>query len=167
MSQYSNSGKGNRGYTGSGGQSRNDQGSSGPSCQIFFDPNGEPKELYDTLAEKQAREFSEKPLSSSQLRRYFGEIKDLYRQWESRCAGHEGEPDFAKNEYVTHIEPRFKMLRSKVFYAKKDKGKIPLQFADFLTECIKKVSNEKDFRKFVLHFEAVVGFMYGLGYIGK
>lgn len=129
---------------------------------VYFDPAKSEVELYDDLAEKQADQFSSRDkITSHQLRRFFTEVKELYRIFESRCAANDSE-ETRKAEYDKYIAARFKMMRSKVFYAEKQKsGKLPPPFATFLKESIRKVNTHSDFSKFVKHFEAVVGFMYG------
>ena len=134
----------------------------GPAIQCLFDPAKPEQELYDTLAEQQADAFPERTLKSSQLRRFFGEIKDLYRRYNALAA--QSADDTAKAEiYRRDIEPLFKMIRSKVSYATRVGGQSNLnqRFADFLSQGIDKVKNHDHFRKFVMHLEAVVGFMYG------
>lgn len=127
--------------------------------QVLFDPSKEDTELLDKLAEDQADQLS---INSSQLRRFFGEIKDLYRQFNALAVGEAG--DARKQEiYSQRIEPRFKMIRSKVWYATRAGGqaKLPSEFAQFLREGIQKVGDHRQFVRFVMHLEAVVGFMYG------
>jgi len=129
--------------------------------KVLFDPAAEDAQLFDTLAEEQADELS---INSAQLRRFFGEIKDLYRQYNALVAT--APDDEARLKlYRERIEPRFKMVRSKVSYATRAGGqtKVPQEFADFLEKGIAKVTDHNAFRKFVLHLEAVVGFMYGKG----
>ena len=40
--------------------------------------------------------------------------------------------------------------------------KIPETFKNFLIKNIDSINEEKEFRAFMLHFEAVVGFFYGI-----
>ncbi len=125
-----------------------------------FDPARPRAELLDTLAEEQARRIpsgGRDELKSSQLRRFFGEAKDLLRRLD------------AGRDYRKEIEPMFKMLRSKASYAWRNgrESKIPREFHDFIENGVKKVTNEEQFRLFVQHFEAVVGFLYGTGKVGK
>lgn len=131
------------------------------NVQVLFAPAKEDVELYDTLAEQQADQLE---INSSQLRRFFGEIKDLYRQYNALIANEATE---AKKQeiYRQQIEPRFKMIRSKVAYATRPGGqaRLPDEFAEFLKEGIRKVTDYRQFTRFVMHFEAVVGFMYGKG----
>jgi CRISPR type III-A-associated protein Csm2 len=128
---------------------------------VLFDPSKPDKELFDGLAEQQADMLE---INSSQLRRFFGEIKDLYRQFNAQVAG-EAEESKKEQVYKQRIEPRFKMVRSKVAYASRPGGqaKVSAEFARFLQDGIKKVADHKQFVRFVMHLEAVVGFMYGKG----
>jgi len=118
-----------------------------------FDLQRDEKELVDELAERQADIFGKgkKPLSSTQLRKFFVEVKDLYRRLTQG------------QDYEKQIEPEFKMLRSKVYYAqhKVGGGGVPKSFLNFIDNGVKTVKNKEDFEKFVRHFEAVVGFWYG------
>lgn len=136
------------------------RGRSRSQTEALFDPSKPDVELFDTLAEEQAEQLE---INSAQLRRFFGELKDLYRQFNARTAG----ADDAEKEtvYRKQIEPRFKMIRSKVSYATRAGGqsKLRREFADFLQQGIGRVSNVQDFLRFVTHVEAVVGFMYGKG----
>ncbi|HHK41257.1 MAG TPA: type III-A CRISPR-associated protein Csm2 [Planctomycetaceae bacterium] len=129
-----------------------------------FDPQKSHTELLDTLAEQQAKDLSE--INSNQLRRFFGEVKELYRRFESRIAG---QPEDSEKIYRQEIEPLFKMIRSKVSYASRAGGqaKVPWDFEKFLSDGIAKVRGPDDFRLFVRHFEAVVGFLYGLDKVQK
>jgi CRISPR-associated protein Csm2 len=47
------------------------------------------------------------------------------------------------------------MVKSKVAYSRE---KIPSTFENFMNESITAIQTEKDFKAFMLHFEAVVGF---------
>lgn len=131
-----------------------------PNVEVFFDPKASRVALLDELAEKQAKAFDR--INSTQLRRFFGEVKELFRQFEALAAGR---PDAEHGDiYRASIEPRFKMMRSKVAYATRAGGqsKLPGDFAKFVSDGVQKVSGHEEFRLFVQHFEAVVGFMYGL-----
>lgn len=163
MSQFNRPG-GSRGGGPSGPRPANPTNS-------LFDITKPDAELYDDLAEKQANLFAElsdrDKIASSQLRRFFTEIKDLYRRFNSLSkANPAGNEDTI---YAEHIEPQFRMMRSKVAYSigRNNNVKVPPLFADFLSLGISKVRSAKDFRRFVLHFEAVVGFMYGKDALSK
>ncbi len=136
--------------------------------QVLFDPDKPEVELLDKLAEKQADLMPDgrKAVNANQLRKYFGEIKDLYLQYQAQSAQKK-----AAEVYMKSIEPRFKMVRSKVAYGSRQggSGKLSEDFARMISEGIAKVrpGNHTDFEKFVMHLEAVVGFMYGKGKISK
>jgi len=122
-----------------------------PAREPLFDPAKPLAELVDGLAEKEADQFG-RDLNSSQLRRFFGEVKDLYRQGQTGV------------DYKAVIEPRFKMLRSKVAYATHKVGAtkgVPDSFKAFIDGGVKKVQTKDEFECFVKHFEAVVGFWFG------
>ena len=157
--------------SGSGGFSR-PRGPHGPGRSEIGAPSGQTKsksvfdpakplaDLVDGLAEEQARmmpDHANDRLNSNQLRRFFGDVKDLFRQLERG------------SDYGKQIEPSFKMIRSKANYAWRNcqRKKIPREFYDFIENGVSKVKSEQDFRAFVRHFEAVVGFLYGLGKVGK
>lgn len=135
-----------------------ERGGGPPAPAPLFDPARPLAELVDSLAERQAQSFETGALKSAQLRRFFGEAKMLYRQLESGT------------DYKSAIEPQFKMLRSKASYAYRNNArgsKIPRVFHDFLDHGVQKVTDEESFRKFIQHFEAVVGFLYGLGRVSN
>lgn len=122
-----------------------------PAPEALFDPAKPLAELVDGLAERQADQFG-RDLNSSQLRKFFGEVKDLYRQCQAGV------------DYKAAVEPRFKMLRSKVAYATHKVGAakgVPDSFKAFIDGAVKKVQTKEQFECFVKHFEAVVGFWYG------
>ena len=131
----------------------------------LFDPAKSEVQLLDDLAEKQADSLEE--INSSQLRRFFGEVKEHSRRLEALAAG--GSDEDAQKIYARDIEPLFKMMRSKVAYASRMRGSasVPASFQAFLDHGIRKVGNVSQFRLFVRHFEAVVGFLYGKGKVSR
>lgn len=108
--------------------------------------------LLDTDAEKQAGELHG-AINSAQIRRFFGEIKNLYLRMQQGRAWSE-------------LEPFVRMVKSKAMYAQ-GTNRIPPAFCAFLTTNIDKVKDQKDFEAFVLYFEAVLGFAYGKGLVRK
>ena len=121
------------------------------------------KELLNQEAEKQANELIVKrydrrrqqevvdernSVSSTQLRRFYNEFKGLEKRVNAK--GFES------------VLPLIKMVRSRAFYASNG-NKIPKSFKDFLVKNVEAINEEKDFEAFLLHFEAVVGFCYGMG----
>ena len=131
----------------------------------YFDKNGV---IRSDLLEKQASEQAEKfikfyenrrtgrksvdnkgSLSSAQLRKFFNEFRQLEKK-----VGIEG---FDK------VKPLIKMVKSKAAYASNPSNpKIPRSFKNFLNTNLDRIEREKDFQAFMLHFEAVVGFFYGI-----
>ncbi len=128
-----------------------------PPVQLYLDSEKEKinPQVLDEVAEQKADKMPEgrDKITSSQLRRFFGEIKGLYNRLEN------GE-DFSR------ILPLVKIMKSKVYYAS-DRTKIKKPFAGFILGGIDQIKDEKDFRAVVMHFEAVVGFMYGKGKVGN
>ena len=134
-----------------------------PDAQIEFYSDKEKTKLkadvFSDLAEEAADKIRE-GLNSTQLRRFFGEMKGYYQQWRNQ----------SKNKEVFNITilPLIKLMKSKVFYAiNPKKRKIPDTFASFLLGGIKQIQDGNDFEAFILYFEAVVGFMYGKGMVSK
>ena len=117
--------------------------------------DGDAKKTAEKFVTKDSRDPNKlnrnagKTLSSAQLRRFFGE----FRQLEKRVNA----IGFDK------VKPLIKMVKSKASYAANpSKPKIPSSFKSFLIENIDNVNEKKDFEAFMLHFEAVVGFFYGI-----
>lgn len=100
---------------------------------------------------KQQQEVDPKrSLSSAQLRKFFNEFRQLEKK-----VDHQG---FEK------ILPLIKMVKSKASYAANPNNpKIIPQFRDFLINNTDEIKDSMDFKAFILHFEAVVGFFYGTG----
>lgn len=112
--------------------------------------DGEKKKIKDVLitveAEKLGQIFAELKLTSSQLRKFFNEVRSIEAQID-------GKFDEQKALIL--------MLKSKVAYSVgKKTSKTPAEFKDFIDACIDKIIDEKDFKGFVKFFEAVVGYFY-------
>ena len=107
----------------------------------------------DEKAQAAAKSFFETatPLTDSQLRRFYGDVKTLERQWMS----HDGD-----DAAFAAILPLIKLLKAKVTYASTRKV-VPDTFRAWLCKHVDSVNSIRDFRAFTLHFEAVVGFSYG------
>lgn len=136
----------------------------------YFDSSGNIQtELLDERAKDKADEFviyyydrkrqeklpdRNKSLSSAQLRRFFSEFRQLEKKVNAM--------GFNK------VKPLIKMVKSKASYAANPNNrKIPDSFKDFLINNIDEINTEKDFQAFMLHFEAVVGFYYGIAGVGS
>jgi len=86
-------------------------------------------------------------LSSSQLRKFFYEFRNLEKRVNSV-------DEFKK------VLPLVKMVKSKAEYFE-GKNSIPRAFKEFLTDNVSSISDRRDFEAFMLYFEAIVGFCYG------
>jgi len=122
----------------------------------FFDEKGNIKRaLLDEKASEWAKSFvrpsgREKELTSAQLRKFYNEFKALEKK--------------VGNKGFENTLPLIKMVKSKAAYSANPKNqKIPSRFKDFLWENIDAINEERDFKAFILLFEAVVGFCYGFG----
>ena len=106
--------------------------------------------LLDEQAQKYAQEFSSEQikLNTSQLRKFYAEVKSLERQY---AVAVDRPTAFAR------ILPMIKLLKAKSEYAKTRKV-VPDSFRSWLWENVDSIADEKDFRAFLLYFEAVVGF---------
>lgn len=113
-------------------------------------------ELVGKIAEDIVDDFRMKvKISSAQLRRFYGEVKDYSNQLNNGV------------EYKK-LYPLIKMLKSMAYYAY-NRNKIPLKFANFLVGLIDQVKENEEltFKAAAKHFEAVVGYMYGKGLVSK
>lgn len=158
---------------------------------MYYDPKGNiRKELLDREAFEQARKFfqykinkktgevemkkgrkvidnnARKTLSLSQLRRFYNECRQLERKVESEIAAllkaDNNSEEMKKEEGFSKIKPLIKMVKAKAAYAANPSNpKIPEVFKKFLQENIDRIETYRDFKTFMLYFEAVVGFYYG------
>lgn len=104
---------------------------------------------YNKKTKKTEKKLTKDSLSSSQLRKFFNEFRQLEKK--------------VKFEGFDKVKPLIKMVKSKAAYASNPKNpKIPGAFKDFLNSNLDRIEKEKDFQAFMLHFEAVVGFFYGI-----
>ncbi len=131
---------------------------------LYFDEKNNIKPCWVTEeAEKAAQSFyvlgrngrvdDRKSLKNSQLRKFYGEFKEL--EAEITQAGD------AADERFLSVLPRIKMAAAKVTYAKA-RGVVPNAFVIWLKKHTTAVNSAEDFRAFLLHFEAVVGYCYGI-----
>lgn len=117
-------------------------------------------------AEQLAREISQdlvvskrEPMSSTQMRRYYSEVK----QWDYQVKSWRHLPPETQEEKFAELLPLIKMFRAKIAYKEKaTSGKLSKHFSQFMSDCILSVDNLQDFKAFALYFEALVGFYMGL-----
>ncbi len=123
----------------------------------YFDDTG--KHIRPELLNEEARQAADQfvrtkdSIKNSQLRRFFNEFKSLERKLIQTQVDQE--------EAFQSIKPLVKMANAKVVYARARKV-VPDAFVVWLQKNVQAIDTAKDFKAFLLHFEAVVGFCYGL-----
>lgn len=116
--------------------------------------NEEARKAAETFIQKfNGRVDDRNSIKNSQLRKFFNEFKSLERQLDQQ----QGDID----DSFKSIKPLVKMANAKVVYAQARKV-VPQAFVDWLQKHIQAIDSARDFKAFLLHFEAVVGFCYGL-----
>jgi len=125
-------------------------------ASYYLDENNKIKpELLESEAEKQAQKFS--GLNTTQLRKFFNEVKALEKRLK----------DYSySDEYFNELIPLIKMLKAKASYAY-GRNNISLTFKNFIIENIDKIKSKNDFKAFILYFEAIVGYFYGLNNVKR
>lgn len=130
----------------------------------YYDSTGKHirSELLNEEARKAAETFIQKfngrvddrnSIKNSQLRKFFNEFKSLERQLDQQ----QGDVE----ESFKSVKPLVKMANAKVVYAQARKV-VPQAFVDWLQRHVQTIDTARDFKAFLLHFEAVVGFCYGI-----
>jgi len=120
----------------------------------YYENNNIKEEFLDSKAREEAEKIARKggkKITKTKIRKFYNEVKNYHNRLK------EGE-DFAR------IFPLIKMIKAKVSYelGRESGGDIPEEFSTFINENIDKIKDKKDFEAFVLHFEAVLGYYYGL-----
>jgi CRISPR type III-A-associated protein Csm2 len=157
--------RGGRGFPSRGAAGRQRPASGAPATpqpDFFFRGDGErDKDLpRSDLLTDEAREHGEEwvrdQLNSSQLRRFFHEVKAIVASVEAAATPEEG---------FRRARPRLALLRSKAAYAARQGAgqKIPESFRRYLEQMVANVQDVHDLRAFALAFEAAVGYFYGAG----
>jgi len=127
------------------------------SNNIEYFKNGQINtDLLDKDAKKEAENLYNTSLTTTQLRKFFAEVKFL----ESKYNKYKKED---KEKGFLEIKPQLLMLKSKANYALGRRA-IPGAFKNFLVNSIDKIDNDyKNFEVFCKYFEAVIGYCYGKG----
>ncbi|SKA67916.1 type III-A CRISPR-associated protein Csm2 [Desulfobaculum bizertense] len=109
--------------------------------------------LLSTNAEEIAQVLcKERALKNTQIRRFYNEVQRLDRQL--RCQYQQD-----KSTAFEKILPHIKLLRARVAFASsRENGSFTPAFRTFLDKRIEQITSIEDFRAFLLHFEAVLGF---------
>ena len=109
-----------------------------------------------SLVDSQALDVAEElsitaSLKKSQLRKFYGDVKNLEQNWNNQQKS---------DAAFMGILPQIKMLKAKVAYAK-SRDLVQDSFVHWINDNVDKINKPDDFKAFLLHFEAVVGFCYG------
>ncbi len=149
--------------TGRGGPARAEQIDLSFLNNGFYDGNNLRAELFDTEAKKLAERFGPRggfdKVSSAQLRRFFGDVRELETKIKKEI---DIKSDNEQAEGWSKHIPLIKMLKSKLAYSM-GRGVIPRSFAAMLSKAIDQIKTPRDFNGFVLFFESIVGYYFGEG----
>lgn len=117
-------------------------------------------DLLDTHAKSLGESFARKGdhnVKSSQMRRFYGDVKELETRIEQNTNLESDKPE----ELAKHLA-LIRMLKSKAAYAA-GRETVSRAFESFIVKSVEQIKTPKDFRAFVLFFEAIVGYYYGAG----
>lgn len=116
------------------------------------------EELITSEALKIAESFASNNLSNSQLRAFFNEVKAINNKLDD------------KKEKFNEVYPMILMLKSKIEYRASKEEKKMKNFKLFLTEAVNYIQKQnkigkgyETFKNFIIFFEAIVGYSYGVG----
>ncbi len=110
--------------------------------------------LVTEKAEDLAKDFVNKRITATQIRKFYNEFKDMQRKYQTRNSNGNN-----KEEAFISILPQLKIMIAKVSYASaRQNVTIPDCFIDWIKEWVLKIENSQNFEDFLLHFEAVLGF---------
>lgn len=133
--------------------------------KVWFKQNNINIDLLDKDARDAAESWklkTERDLKEgiNQVRKYFNEVKTIQRELKELKEN---------NEHAWNmILPRIKMLKARSVYDfHRENSKLPEKFKEFLVTCIDSIASEKDFEVFVMHFEACLGYFYGMREVRK
>jgi CRISPR type III-A-associated protein Csm2 len=118
--------------------------------------------LGGAFAEIRQRKKGPHYVSSTQLRRYYNDVKQLQFKIERDLKEKKDSDDpEALKEYL----PLIKMLKAKVAYGTRPGTveRVSPKFQETIDDCVGLIKRPKDFQAFVLFFESIVGYYYGAG----
>lgn len=159
---------GHKSTPGHQGTGRQQQGGQNPSPQLptpkpltyFSDPKKErlKPDLLDDYAQNKAKDFipnkakdSKENLKSTQMRRFYDELKAIERKIMAEKNIEEQKRNFERDR------PLIVMFKAKAVYAEK-RGVAPRAFTQFIFDHVASINDLNDFKGFLKVFEAVVAF---------
>jgi CRISPR type III-A-associated protein Csm2 len=133
----------------------------------FYDDKGNLTPVFlDKLPKELGKRFINERVSSSQLRRFYGDFKQLQHKMQS-------DKDFKdkissdKPEDLQKYLPLIKMLKAKVAYGARPRAEgrplLSQGFKQTIEEGIELIRTPRDFQAFALFLECTVGYYYGEG----
>ncbi|HOM11237.1 MAG TPA: type III-A CRISPR-associated protein Csm2 [Spirochaetota bacterium] len=109
-------------------------------------------EYLTTQAEEKAKLFKERGLESSQMRKYYDELK-LQEKRAYEIAS-------KNDEFKTKVLPFVKFVKAKIAYGvgRTVSGKklVPEEFKQHMDAQINRIESFEDLRNFLLHFQAII-----------
>lgn len=133
---------------------------------FYTDDDNIRPELLDTEAKLLGKAFAtEKPdhyVSSTQIRRFYGDVKQLQYKIEKYLKDNKFPIDSKDSQHLRKYLPLIKMIKAKVAYARRagTAEKVSKSFKDTIDNCIELIKTPRDFYTFVLFFEAIIGYYY-------
>ncbi|AEB10943.1 type III-A CRISPR-associated protein Csm2 [Marinithermus hydrothermalis] len=112
-------------------------------------------DLFSEEAYRDAQRLVKARVATTQVRRYFGEIRALQARY--NVLKHEKGAEAAFEE----IRPYLGLLKAKAYYGRRNNNNRPndmFTLSTFLTECLDGVEDPKSFEAMVKYVEAVVAY---------
>ncbi len=138
-----------------GGRGPVDQLPQGKPMSYFLDE--EKKQLDDRLLDEKARQWAQsfaearRPLKTTQMRRFYDDLKAIQRKILLGKDQSEREANFKRDKAL------ITMFKAKAVYAQKREVSPP-EFTQFIFDHLASIKDLKDFNAFLKVFEAVVAF---------
>lgn len=110
--------------------------------------------LFDDEAQKDAKKLNSAQVTRVQVRRYFGEVRALQARYQSEKSRNPAEA-------FSNIQPYLGLLKAKAYYGRRNNNRNTNDmntFADFITDCLDGVTDDKSFEAMVKYFEAVIAY---------
>lgn len=130
----------------------------------YYEKDALRPELLDTQAKSLGEDFARRDgykVKSTQMRRFYGDVKELETRIEREAKGTDIFESAEPQKLAKHLA-LIRMLKSKAAYAA-GRETVSRAFESFIVKSVDQIKTPKDFRAFVLFFEAIVGYYYGAG----
>lgn len=113
----------------------------------------EDSESFSKMAEDIGQKWSDHKVPSSQVRKYYGEVRRIHQKVVE-----------SKQDGWSKYELEFKLLKAKATYALRPEMRSEVgPLVDYIKWAAENVKSEQLFKRFVIHYEAVVAFATGFG----